>query len=245
MIRIAITDSRIDKESERKLMMLGYKVITLPPFSKLSDAVASHPDMLIKRIGNEYLSYADYCEEASYVFSDLSLLCRGVGARFTFVADEVAPAYPSDVGLNALTIAGKLFCRVKSASATMLETAKRSGLEIVNVNQGYPACTVLKLSEEAVITSDRGMAKILKEHGIRVTLIESGSISLPPHEYGFIGGAGEVDGYRLFFFGDPSLHPDGDKILKAAKDEGLTVVPLSSLSLSDFGGIVFADGDIY
>ena len=243
-ITIAITDSRIDQESERKLTLLGYRVLTLPPFSRLSAPVASHPDMLIKRIGGEYISYADYCEEASYVFSDLSLMCVGTGSRFTFTADEVAPTYPDDVKLNALEIGGKLFCRVKSASEAMLDAARKSGLEIVNVNQGYPACTVLKLNEEAAITADRGMAEILTKHGIRVTLIENGDISLPPYDYGFIGGAGEVDQGRLFLFGDPSSHAEGEKILSAAEHEGLRVVALSSSPLRDLGGIIFAEGNI-
>ena len=108
-IKIAIVDSRIDAAAERKLTLLGYKVITMPPFSRLSEAVASHPDMLIHRVGNEYISYADYCEEASYVFSDLALLSAGTGARFTFTADEVSPEYPRDIGLNALEIGGNLF----------------------------------------------------------------------------------------------------------------------------------------
>lgn len=244
-IKIAITDSRINSEEERNLMLRGYRVITLPPFSRLSEAVASHPDMLIKKIGNDYVSYADYCEEASYVFSDLSLLTIGSGAIFSFSADDVTPKYPCDVGLNALEMNGKLFCRKASASEMMLGYAEKAGLEIVNVNQGYPACTVLKLSETAAITADAGMAKALEKHGIRVTLIAAGSISLPPHEYGFIGGSGEVDDDKLYFFGNPALHPDGKKIVAAANAEGLTVVPLSTLPLRDLGGIIFAEGNVY
>ena len=243
-IKIAIVDSRISAEAERKLTLSGYRVLTLPPFSKLSEAVASHPDMLIRKIGNEYISYADYCDEASYVFSDLSVFSVGTGARFTFTEDKVAPTYPSDVGLNALEIGRKLFCRVASASKNMLDSAQRTGLEIVNVNQGYPACTVLKLNDSAAITADVGMAKILEKHGIRVTLIEQGDISLPPHEYGFIGGAGEAKEDKLFFFGDPMLHRDGEKIIAAAKAEGLRVVPLFSGMLCDLGGILFTEGNI-
>ena len=243
-IKIALVDERIGHQAERKLTLLGYRVIALPPFSKLGEAVASHPDMLIKRIGNEYISYADYCEEASYVFCDLSLLTVGTGARFTLTADEVAPCYPQDVGLNALQIGDKLFCRVKSASAVMLNYARESGMEIINTNQGYPACTVLKLNDGAVITADEGMAKLMAEHGIRVTLIGQGGISLPPYDYGFIGGAGEVHEDKLYLFGDPALHPDGEKIISAARAEGLTVIPLCDGMLRDLGGILFTEGNV-
>jgi hypothetical protein len=240
-MKIVIADSRIGQDAERKLTLFGFCVLTLPPFSRLSEAVASHTDMLLCRIGNELISYADYCEEASYVFSDLSLWTVGRGIRFTFTSDEVAPRYPHDVGLNALKMGKKLFCRKESASPTLIDSAERNGYEIVNVNQGYPACTVLKLSDEAAITADRGMAKILENHGIRVTLIEQGGISLPPHEYGFIGGAGTSHDGKLYLFGDVLTHPDGDKIIAAAKAEGLTVVSLSDGVLRDLGGMLFID----
>ena len=178
---------------------------------------------------------------ASYFFSDLSLLTRGSGARFSFTAYEVAPDYPHDVGLNALRMGKKLFLRTASASETLLAAARKNGLEIIDVKQGYPACTVLKLSDSAAITSDRGMAAILEKHGTRVTLIEPGDVSLPPYDYGFIGGAGEVDGARLFLFGDPATHPDYRKILDAANAEGLSIVPLSSGLLRDLGGILFIE----
>ena len=152
--------------------------------------------------------------------------------------------YPADVGLNALEIGGKLFCRVKSASQALIKSAIESGLEIVDTKQGYPACTVLKLSEEAAITSDYGMAKLLNEHGIRVTIIEPGHISLPPHEYGFIGGAGEVCGDNLYFFGNPMTHPDAAKIISAAKSEGLSIVPLCDGMLRDLGGIIFTEENV-
>ena len=243
-IKIAIVDSRIDAEAERRLTLSGYRVITLPPSSRLSEAVASHPDMLICRVGKEYISTADYCEEASYVFSDLSLLMRGTGARFSFTADDVAPEYPRDVALNALRMGDKLFCKADSISDYVRRSAESARLKIVDVKQGYPACTVLKLSDTAAITADKGMACALEDHDIRVTLIGQGHISLPPHEYGFIGGAAEVDDGKLFTFGDPALHPDYEKIIAAASDEGLTVIPLSKSALRDLGGILFTEGNL-
>ena len=103
---------------------------------------------------------------------------------------------------------------------------------------------MLKLSESAAITADRGMAEILKKHGIRATLIEHGGISLPPYEYGFIGGAGEVHDGKLYFFGDVNTHPDKDKIMSAAESEGLTVISLCAGVLRDLGGILFTEGNI-
>lgn len=241
---IAIVDSRISEKAERKLMLSGFTVVKLPPYSKLSTPVASHTDMLIHRIGKNLISYADYCEEASYVFFDLSLYIVPSGYSMSFADDEVGSEYPNDVGLNALSINGKLFCRSDSLSKMLLDYAKSSSLEIVNTNQGYPACTVLKLTEQSAITADLGMAKALEDAGIRVTLIENGDILLPPYEYGFIGGCGGVYNGKLYLFGDPALHRSCNKILTAAHDEGLEVVSLDTTLLADLGGIIFIECDI-
>ena len=243
-IKIAIVDSRISPEEERRLLILGYRVLTLPPFSRLSSAVASHVDMLLTKIGDDYISYADYCEEASYVFTDLSLLLRGSGAVFSFTADEAGSEYPNDCRLNALRMGNKLFCRTESASEYLIAAAKRSRLEIVSVKQGYPACTVLKLSDTDAITADRGMAKVLTSHGIKVTLIENGSIALPPHEYGFIGGAGTVYDGNLYLLGNIELHPQSELIKKATSSLGLGIISLSGEPLVDLGGIIFAEADV-
>ena len=243
-IKIAIIDSRATDTMARKLTLHGFRVITLPPYSRLSSAVASHPDMLIHRIGDEYISYAEYCEEVSYVFSDISPVLTKAGARLSFTADGVSAKYPNDCRLNALRMGNKLFCRAESASDYLLKTASSAGLDIVNTNQGYPACTVLKLTENDAVTADRGMAKILEENGIRVTLIDNGGIALPPHEYGFIGGAGGVFDGKLYFFGNPALHPCADIILRAIEAASLTVVSLADTPLVDLGGILFAEGCI-
>lgn len=243
-VKIAIIDSRATEEMIRRLTLHGFHVITLPPYSKLSEAVASHTDMLIHRIGDEYISYADYCEEASYVFSDISLLLTRAGAKLSFTADEVEKKYPHDCRLNALKMGKKFFCRTDSVSEYLLSKAKDTELDIVHTNQGYPACTVLKLTNSDAITADRGMARILEKHGIRVTLIENGGISLPPHEYGFIGGAGGVFEDKLYFFGNPELHPNGNLIISAAEASNLKTVSLSDSPLVDLGGILFAEGNI-
>ena len=123
-IKIAIVDSRIGETMERALTLRGFRVITLPRFSRLSEAVSSHTDMLICRIGEEYISYADYCDEAAYVFTDLSVLLAPSGAKFSFTSDEVSADYPNDCRLNALMMGDKLFCRTDSESEYLLKRAE-------------------------------------------------------------------------------------------------------------------------
>ncbi len=244
-IKIAITDSRIRAEEEITLVRHGFRVITLPPFSRLSPPVASHTDMLIARLGDEYISIADYSEEASYVFSDISSLLLPGGARFTLTDDSVYDEYPLDAKLNILIMGRKIFCNTDNISPHIKQKAECLGYELIHTAQGYPACTVLKLSDDSALTADCGMAKALRDNGIDVTLIKNGGIELLPYEYGFIGGTGGVYDGKLYMFGDPSGHPSYKLILSAAEAHGLKIVPLSSGKLRDLGGILFAEADVY
>ena len=139
--------------------------------------------------------------------------------------------------MNALVIGKTIFCKTDTVSEAIMELARRGGYKICHTKQGYPACSVLSFGECA-ITADKGLASLMEKNGIRVTLISSGGISLPPYEYGFIGGASGVYEDKIYFFGDLSSHPDGEIISKAIRDGGFTPISLSDEPLADFGGII-------
>jgi hypothetical protein len=141
--------------------------------------------------------------------------------------------------MNALCLGKKIFARLESLSPAIKSAASTKGYELINVSQGYPACTTLKLNESTAITSDVGTARIMSENGISVTLIENGDITLPPYEYGFIGGASGVYKDTVFFLGDVTTHRDKDKILSAISCAGMKARSLSDEPLCDLGGIIF------
>ena len=91
------------------------------------------------------------------------------------------------------------------------------------------------------ITGDEGMARALTSVGIKVTLISNGDISLPPYDYGFIGGTAGVLGNTVYFLGNPMLYRDGDKIVKAITEAGYKFEALSDEPLSDLGRIIFIE----
>ena len=137
--------------------------------------------------------------------------------------------------MNGLVIEDRLFCNEKHISKAIIEYANENGLKTIHTNQGYPACTTLAFGNNA-ITADPGMAKAMANEGVNVLQITEGHIALPPHEYGFIGGASVVIGNKVCFYGDISLHPDGETIVEFIEDKGYEAVCLSSEPLVDFGG---------
>lgn len=237
-MKTAIIDSRVPPSAERELMKRGFSVIRAVPSSRLPAPLSSHPDMLTCLIGSTLISSADYVEEAPAFFDDLACATH---LNFEITADEFKTDYPFDCIFNALVIGDKIFCKTDSVGRGVIRTAERIGKKIVNTNQGYPACTVLALDEGHAITADLGMARILEKEGIDVCLIENGDISLPPYEYGFIGGAAGVADEVVYFLGNPSKHRDGQKILDYIAAVGLRTIALIDAPLADFGKIIFCE----
>ncbi len=233
---ICLVDERISTAAERSLLIRGFRVIRMPATKRLSPAVASHPDMLVFAHGNKIISSAEYCENAPWVFTDIREHSRD--CEISFTDDVFHPEYPRDAIFNALTVGDRMFAKSDTLSHAVLEYAEMSGMRIIPVKQGYPACTVLAFGENA-ITADRGMARALEAEGICVSMIENGGISLFPHEYGFIGGASGVLGDTVYFIGDPMSHPSGDVICRAIEDGGYKFISLCGGELSDLGRIIF------
>ena len=234
---IAIVDERISDKCERALLLRGFTVVKTKACSSLSPAVCAHPDMLMFVHKNNIISSADYCDSAPYVFSDLREY--GEDVSITFTDDKFESTYPRDAIFNALAIGERLFAKTDTVSKSVLELADKNHLKVIKVSQGYPACTVLPIGENAAITSDNGMAKAMQKEGISVTLIENGDIALPPHDYGFIGGACGVFKDTVYFIGNLELHKDKDKIKEAIAKAGKSIVSLSDEPLADLGRIIF------
>ena len=237
-MKTVIVSENISPACERSLLVRGFSLLKLPTHPHIKSAVGAHPDGLIFKYKREILTPADLCDAAPHVFSDLREMCPEISISFT--SDEPTSKYPYDTPMNAKVIGKYLFAKVDSVSKSVLGLAARHGLTVVNTKQGYPACTTLAIGENA-ITADRGMAKVLESYGIKVTVIENGGISLPPHEYGFIGGASGCFGGKVYFFGNIDAHPSADIIKSWCNDLDHEPVSLSNEPLADLGGMIFAD----
>lgn len=236
-MKALICDNRINLAAERELMKRGYTVLKLPRHKGLTEAIESHPDSLLFRVGNRIVATCNYCDEAAYVFSDVREFCPE--ARLGFIDVALGNSFPADAKINAATIGKYLIANKKTVAREILEISEKEGLALINVNQSYPNCSILKINDENVITADVGISRALGEVGINVLLITPGHISLPPYEYGFIGGASGVDGKTVYFLGDIMTHPDGKRITEFIENLGMKAVSLDSGELQDMGGIVF------
>jgi len=239
-MKLAVTDQRLPEAALDALLKMGFEVLLLPPCENLPTPLNSHTDMLLFRYEKRLITEGGYYERNKALLDRL----RPIGIDITTCKANFSRSYPYDAILNALKVGDRLFIKSDTAAREILELAKEAELRICEVRQGYPACTVLPLSDSAAITADRGMARALAGAGVKVTLIDdSDRIKLPPYKNGFIGGCAGRYKDTVYFIGNLDAHPECEAIKEAVSAAGLSSVSLMPKSdfLFDLGGILFFD----
>ena len=208
------------------------EVLPLRPYGRLLQPVRSHADMLVCIIENTVFSYSDYIDENSAVFEYI----QDRGYKLVRCTPPLCQEYPNDIGLNVAIVGKRLFCNEKFTAKEIREYASEKGIEIINVKQGYTACSTLVLDESNVITADLTIKRAMEGVGINVLFIDEENIRLPGYNNGFIGGAGVVVGRDVYFFGDAKNLRAYDKISTLIHSLGMGEFSISSGEVFDFGG---------
>lgn len=236
MKTLSLVGNLIRKNESEALYSLGYSVVKMPPMSALPHPMSTHTDMILFVGFGCLFTHRDYYNENSDV---IELICKDRGLKKIISDEDIGESYPGDVLFNCTLVGNKLICNPKYISRHILDMAEKSGCELISTKQGYAKCSTCIVSDNAIITSDRGIHKSAISCGIDSLLIETGHISLPPYEYGFIGGASGTYCDEIYFCGDINLHPSSKDILDFAKKHGKKVISLSDGELLDIGSILF------
>ena len=138
----------------------------------------------------------------------------------------------------ALLFGGRLYGKLSALAPEILHLAADSGIETVEVAQGYAGCSALACGD-LLLTADPSIRKAAGDRGGNVLFLSPGGIDLPGYDTGFIGGAGGCADGHAVFFGDVHRHPDGDRIADALAKRGISCHCLGNGPLTDFGGIKF------
>ncbi len=226
----AVLSSLIADEFYKKS---NISVLPLLPYDMLDNPVSSHADMLICKIDDTVFTYFDYYYNNVELFSKIEEKYRVIKIN------GCEREYPGDIKLNVLVIGKLLLGKLDFVAKEILEYASENGYTLVNVKQGYAACSTLVLNENAAITSDVGIHSALCLHGVKSLLVSTESIKLDGYNCGFIGGAGGAFGGVAYFFGDIKSHVDYDKIDEFLRMQNCTAFSILGGGVFDFGGIKF------
>ncbi len=207
----------------------GIERIEIATNCEIDPATANHADMEVIHLGkntvvadrNQTELIAKLKEKSFSVFES---------------AKEIKGEYPKDVALNFTVIGNKALGNFNYADCMLTERLYR--FECINVRQGYCKCSCLVINENALITDDKSIYNVAVKNGLDCLLVSKGDVSLPGHEYGFIGGAsGKISKDEILFFGNITKHKDYKIIADFIKKHGCKVISLD-FPLTDFGGII-------
>ncbi len=210
----------------------GIDVLPLSPYSRLAAPVSSHADMLACIIGDRLFSYSDYIDSNPEIY-EYAAEC---GYTVVRCSPPTSSRYPDDVGLNVGVVGKKLFCNVKSTAKEIKHYAEGNGYSLIDVKQGYAACTTLILDDNNVVTGDPSIRRAMDKEGISVLFIKEDAILLPGYEKGFIGGASFVVDKKVFFFGNAKKLKEYEKISALIRSLDMEEFSISSGDVVDFGG---------
>lgn len=215
------------REMLARLAERGLEPIKVYADPLLEAPIASHADMNVLVVGDRCFSLQETFvrkERGETPIDRGTTLCR----------------YPLDAALNAVCVGNDIICREQSVYPEALKHARRCGMNVISVKQGYVKCNLLVVDElkKAVITEDVGIERMLIAHGYNVLRLRTHGVELKPYANGFIGGASGVNERAVLFCGNVAMHEEFENIRAFCHRYGKEVVSLGDEKLYDYGSIV-------
>lgn len=212
-------------------------VVEVEPNNELEPSISSHADCLFLQLDKNTV----IVEENNYnkIVNFFTSKGGDLPINLNIEKEQVKSPYPDDVKLNCKVIDNRIICNKSYISSHIKDYACKNGIELIHTNQGYAACSVIVLNDNALITDDESIYQSSKTNGIDCILISKGSVKLKGHNYGFIGGTcGMLDKNLLAFTGKLKSHSDAELIISFLNKHRIKYIELTDEPLVDIGGII-------
>ena len=209
------------------LESFGVRVIPCPRNPYVDARLSYHSDLSVYHVGGKCFYLARHLRD-----SELAKELEHLGASVRFSKARQGGEYPLDASLCALPLGDAVYHNAKICDELIVQ----STLRFENIKQGYAKCAVCPVSSDAVITADKGVARVLEKNGVRVLQVLPGGIMLDGFDEGFIGGAAfKIAPDVLAFTGSLDLHPDKEKIEEFLSECGVRPEYLTAGQAFDIG----------
>ena len=224
-----LVDKNISTYSVQFLKSLGFTLIFTTKLFSIDNSTSTHPDMQFVKIGRKKaivaLQSLDYYKKNLPDYDFLSF-------------DDIKSPYPNDTLLNFVLLNNISICtEYQFDRIDLLKNYK-----CLYVKQGYTKCNICISNDNAILTSDLGIIKSLKNSGIEAFYLPDSQIKLDGYKNGFWGGAtGLIDKNKLFFNGNIENLDCYNQLLSVL--EQLKIEPLyhTKTELYDVGSIILLD----
>ena len=228
-----IIDSRMRKIEKEYLSQYG-DLIELPYQSSVYEEISSHPDIFFCKINNQ-------------IFQEPNLKLENkleTKLKTKQGSNSVGAQYPEDIKYNICQIGKRVIHNFKYTDPAVAEYIDSTGLQKINIKQGYSKCSISVTSENSCITSDEGIYETLKRENIDVLLLDNTNIRLVDKNglqtkmNGFIGGATAVIEDKFIIFGDSNKILDKASLIEHLNNHNLKLVDFKNLEIIDYGSII-------
>ena len=223
-------------------------ILISPADSNIYNFFERHYNVISSEYLEDYISFERYhadlqalrIKDKLFVDSKCRNLCNKLMKLNIehILCNNIGSSYPQNVALNAALTGNKLICNIKALHPKVKEYCISSGINLINVKQGYACCSTLVVSDNAIITDDVSIAKAAKLNDIEVLKIDKDNIILDEKNIGFIGGGSAKIGDSVYFFGDINQHRNSEDIIKFITEHKLNIVNVSDRQIVDIGGLV-------
>lgn len=228
-----IIDSRMRKIEKEYLSQYG-DLIELPYQSSVYDEISSHPDIFFCKINNQIF-------QAPNLKLENKLETK---LKTKQGSNSVGAQYPEDIKYNICQIGKRVIHNFKYTDPAVAKYIDSTGIQKINIKQGYSKCSISVTSENSCITSDEGICETLKRKNIDVLLLDNTNIrlldknGLQTKMNGFIGGATAVIEDKFIIFGDSNKILDKASLIEHLNNHNLKLVDFKNLEIIDYGSII-------
>ena len=230
-IKAVITSPDIYPDSVKNLASFGIEVLFSFKNTNVSLPLAYHTDMQLTKISDDFFVCAPECFE--YYRKILNKFNKKIIKGNTYLSCN----YPHDIAYNIIVTENYAVHNFKYTDSVV--KSKIESKTKINVPQGYTACTLCLISENAAITSDAGIYKILLSNGFDVLMINDNNVLLPGFDHGFLGGSSFLLEHNILAVnGKIENHPDYSVIKDFCLKHNVSLLSLSNNPIMDIGSVI-------
>lgn len=169
--------------------------------------IDGHPDIFACDLGEVVIIEPNFYEQKIKDIKSLS------NKKIVKGKTSLKEKYPYDIAYNFVKVGRYFIGNINAMDSVLKEYALKMNLKLIDVKQGYAKCSVLKIDEKNIITSDdsiyNSLTKIKEIDSIKIS---QKGIFLSDRYDGFIGGASAVFNGIIYFFGNIKKLDDYKKI---------------------------------
>jgi dihydroorotate dehydrogenase len=92
---------------------------------------------------------------------------KAYGFRLIEGKTVLSDSYPGNIAYNAARVGNYAIHNFRYTDPLLKDMLEKTGVEFINVKQGYSKCSICIVDQNRIITSDKGIEKAAEKKGYR------------------------------------------------------------------------------